>query len=45
VQEVAQCLEVVLGFLQVGQVAAVFEHDELGTSVGTESSLRRSVMS
>jgi hypothetical protein len=28
--EVAQCLKVRLGFLEVGQVAAVFEHDEFG---------------
>jgi hypothetical protein len=29
-QEVAQCLEVGLGFLQVGQMA-VLEHDQFGT--------------
>lgn len=28
--QVAQCLEVRLGFLQVGQMAAVFVHDQLG---------------
>ena len=30
VHEVAQCLQVGLRFLKVGQVAAVFEHDEVG---------------
>ena len=31
VHEAAQCLQVRFRFLQVGQVAAVFEHHELGT--------------